>query len=774
MNMQIIGKEDKKMKKKTMRCLIESLFSVLLVTTAGTSINAEEAATDSSETETGEVFSQIAEEGTMNAGTQATTSSGLVYEISGGGVTITGYTGSSTIVNIPETINGYTVLKIGKEAFKDSSITSVTIPSKVTNIGDSAFANCTSLKDLTINAVDCLDGPSDSKNNWYDYVAVFHNSGSDAGFKVTFGNGVTRIPAYLFANGHDESNNTFCKISELVIPDTVTEIGDYAFGRCYRLSSVKMGNGVKKIGKHAFEYCTRLKTLTFSSNLTTIQEGAFMGSGLTSLTLPAKLLTIEKEAFSQCASLSKAVIPAKVATIGNSAFASCTSLADMTINAAELIDAPSDSKNNWYDYVAVFHNSGSDAGFKVTFGNGVTRIPAYLFANGHDESNNTFCKISELVIPDTVTEIGDYAFGRCYRLSSVKMGNGVKKIGKHAFEYCTRLKTLTFSSNLTTIQEGAFMGSGLTSLTLPAKLLTIEKEAFSQCASLSKAVIPAKVTTIGPSAFAKCTSLEEMTINAVNLLDAPKDSRNSAYDYMSVFYSSGSDAGFKVTFGSGVTRIPAYLFATGHKEGDGVFCRISEVVIPYSVKEIGDAAFLNCFKLKKVTYAGTKNAWSKVAVGEDNDPLNNAKFTYGNQEPAADPVTKVPMYRLYNPNSGEHFYTAKAKEKDALVKIGWKYEGIGWTAPSTSKTPVYRLYNANAGDHHYTMKKAERDALIKAGWKDEKIGWYSDDSKGVPLYRQYNPYAVSGSHNYTTNKKENDALVKIGWIAEGIGWYGMK
>ncbi|HCK88427.1 MAG TPA: hypothetical protein DHW39_06420, partial [Erysipelotrichaceae bacterium] len=79
-----------------------------------------------------------------------------------------------------------------------------------------------------------------------------------------------------------------------------------------------------------------------------------------------------------------------------------------------------------------------------------------------------------------------------------------------------------------------------------------------------------------------------------------------------------------------------------------------------------------------------------------------------------------------------------------------------------------------AGDHHYTMKKAERDALIKIGWKDEKIGWYSDDNEEVPLYRQYNPNAVSGSHNYTTNKKENDALVKIGWIAEGIGWYGVK
>jgi len=137
-------------------------------------------------------------------------------------------------------------------------------------------------------------------------------------------------------------------------------------------------------------------------------------------------------------------------------------------------------------------------------------------------------------------------------------------------------------------------------------------------------------------------------------------------------------------------------------------------------------------------------------------------------------VATITMHRLYNPNSGEHFYTAKAGERDHLVGVGWKYEGVGWTAPATSSTPVYRLYNANAGDHHYTMKTAEKDALVKMGWKYEGVGWYSDDAKGVPLYRQYNPNAISGSHNYTANKKENDVLVTMGWKAEGIGWYGVK
>ena len=133
----------------------------------------------------------------------------------------------------------------------------------------------------------------------------------------------------------------------------------------------------------------------------------------------------------------------------------------------------------------------------------------------------------------------------------------------------------------------------------------------------------------------------------------------------------------------------------------------------------------------------------------------------------------VTMYRLYNPNSGEHFYTSNSTEKDNLVTTGWSDEGIGWIAPEKSDTPVYRLYNANAGDHHYTMDAKERDGLITAGWKDEGIGWYSDDDKTVPLYREYNPNAVTGTHNYTTDKAEHMNLVKAGWKDEGIGWYAI-
>ncbi len=129
------------------------------------------------------------------------------------------------------------------------------------------------------------------------------------------------------------------------------------------------------------------------------------------------------------------------------------------------------------------------------------------------------------------------------------------------------------------------------------------------------------------------------------------------------------------------------------------------------------------------------------------------------------------MYRLYNPNSGEHFYTASQNERDTLVSYGWMYEHLGWIASKTG-LPVYRLYNPNAGDHHYTLDSHERNTLIRLGWSDEDIGWYSSADKVQPVYRAYNPNAETGSHHFTPNAPEIKALVAYGWSDEDIAWYG--
>lgn len=131
------------------------------------------------------------------------------------------------------------------------------------------------------------------------------------------------------------------------------------------------------------------------------------------------------------------------------------------------------------------------------------------------------------------------------------------------------------------------------------------------------------------------------------------------------------------------------------------------------------------------------------------------------------------MYRMYNANSGEHFYTADVGEANCLLSIGWNYESYAWRAPISSDKPVYRLFNPVSGEHHYTTDVGEKDYLTLIGWNYEGIGWYSA-SYGQPLYRLYNPNATgAGSHHYTAKATERDWLVSSGWNYEGIGWYGL-
>ena len=140
--------------------------------------------------------------------------------------------------------------------------------------------------------------------------------------------------------------------------------------------------------------------------------------------------------------------------------------------------------------------------------------------------------------------------------------------------------------------------------------------------------------------------------------------------------------------------------------------------------------------------------------------------------PAVAFASGMDMYRLYNKWTGEHFYTASVSERDGLQDAGWRYEGVGWVAPS-SGDPLYRLYNpyAPGGDHHYTLSAVERDVLVAQGWRYEGVAWSSGGT--VEIYRQYNPYATTGTHNYTASAVENDVLVDAGWRGEGIAWRAM-
>ncbi|WKB49861.1 bacterial Ig-like domain-containing protein (plasmid) [Lactococcus lactis subsp. lactis] len=170
-----------------------------------------------------------------------------------------------------------------------------------------------------------------------------------------------------------------------------------------------------------------------------------------------------------------------------------------------------------------------------------------------------------------------------------------------------------------------------------------------------------------------------------------------------------------------------------------------------------------------ITYSyGGKTAKAVVTVKAKSNNNNN-----NNSKPVAKQTLAV--YRLYNKNSGEHFYTTSAFEKDSLVKGGWNYEGIGWTSP-TQGTAVYRVYNPNVkgGDHYYTASQFEAQSLVKTGWKWDNGGkpvFYSGGK--TPVYVAFNPNATaSGSHNYTSHSFEQNSLLKNGWKFGKVQFYG--
>ncbi|MBQ9886535.1 MAG: CHAP domain-containing protein [Lachnospiraceae bacterium] len=203
------------------------------------------------------------------------------------------------------------------------------------------------------------------------------------------------------------------------------------------------------------------------------------------------------------------------------------------------------------------------------------------------------------------------------------------------------------------------------------------------------------------------------------------------------------------------------------------------------VPKAGDIIFFN-YNSKVANHVGivtlTDDSQIYCIEGNNDDAVNvtihaaDAPYIYGYgipdyeaAAPAKAQAADGSVYRMYNPDTGEHFFTTWITEKKELAKNGWTGEGVAWlSAPGGN--PVYRFYNPNSGDHHFTGDSAEAAALVMIGWRNEGIAWYDGGEKAV--YRLYNPNAVTGTHFYTSSEMERDYLVNLGWINEGVGWYG--
>ncbi len=155
---------------------------------------------------------------------------------------------------------------------------------------------------------------------------------------------------------------------------------------------------------------------------------------------------------------------------------------------------------------------------------------------------------------------------------------------------------------------------------------------------------------------------------------------------------------------------------------------------------------------------------------EDENLYVLSLYGYFDSDAAQDPYASVPLFRMYDSNSGEHFYSGSTQERFFLLNAGWQYEGVGFNFP-TEGASVYRLYEPVSGEHLYTMDQTEVQNLLDAGWNNEGVAFNSAGRNEVPQYRLHNPNTTRGGYHFTGSNVERDILVNAGWIYQGIGWY---
>ena len=332
----------------------------------------------------------------------------------------------------------------------------------------------------------------------------------------------------------------------VVIPETVnfngktynvSSIGEYAFGDCYDLTSVTIGNLVTTIGNQAFIWCYNLDSVTIPSSVASIGMDAFYGCyAMSSITILEGVTSIGESAFWGCSGLTSITIPSSVSYIGSLAFSACSSLTSIKVEQG---NTTYDSRNDCNAIIETATNTLIVACQNTVIPNSVTTIGEWGF--------NDCYNLTSITIPESVTIIGSSAFSGCFDLTSLRIPKSVTSIGDGAFSGCPSLTTIivetgnaTYDSrndcnaivetasntlivacqntvipnSVTTIGKSAFAGCWLTSVTIPNSVTSIGNDAFANCSRLTSFTIPNSVTSIGRSAFVWCDNMSSLTIGS--------------------------------------------------------------------------------------------------------------------------------------------------------------------------------------------------------------------------------------------------------------------
>ena len=412
---------------------------------------------------------------------------------------------SVTDICIPSTVTDISGAFSGNKGIKSVTIES---GSRLTGIGDRTFFDCSNLTFVTIP-------------KGITYIGYEAFSGCTSLTSIDIPEGVTRIAYHSF---YDCSN-----LTSIVIPDGITTIESDVFSGCTGLKSVFIPESVTSIDDRAFCDCNSLISIDIPESVTYIGYAAFSGcSSLASVVIPDGVTSISSHTFMYCNGITSIMIPDSVTSIGDNAFASCGSLYVVYNNsnlefsiggnnhgeiayAAKLIVDKNGNKM-YRDGHSGFAYIDTADGFRFIQENGKYKLIAYLGAeetvtlpvniNGNSYEVCEMRGARNVIVPEGMTNIGDYAFRNSDSLISITIPKGVTCIGSQMFWGCDNLERVDFPDGLINIGVGAFTGcKKLISILIPDGVTEIGGGAFQNCTNLTDIVIPDSVMNIGEGAF---------------------------------------------------------------------------------------------------------------------------------------------------------------------------------------------------------------------------------------------------------------------------------
>jgi hypothetical protein len=345
----------------------------------------------------------------------------FTYTVSAGAVTITGYSGSDGIINVPSTIDGYPVTTIGDYAFSEYfygiSPTMVVIPNSVTSLGSGICYGCSSLTNASIGR-GVLSGLEGAFGYCRSLVAInvnVFNPNYSSVNGILFDKNQTALLQYPAGNG----------VQNYVIPNSISRIGNMAFNWCTSLTNITIPNSVTNIGLGAFYSCSGLISVVIPDSVTSVGMDVFYNcQHLSDAVIPRSINSISMGMFQYCLSLKTILIPTNITSIESSAFEGC-GLTNISIpnSVTSIGDAA-------FEYTALT---------SVVIPTSITSIASQLF----DVCGN----LTNVFLPNTITNIGSLAFYNCVNLQTITIPSQVASIGDASFMNCNNLTAVFFQGN---------------------------------------------------------------------------------------------------------------------------------------------------------------------------------------------------------------------------------------------------------------------------------------------------------------------------------------